>query len=336
MKGLGERKHKILCLAIDEYIKDALPITSQSVQKIILKDTSTATLRNELNALEAMGYLKQLHTSGGRVPTAEGYRYYVANLLSKIDTTDKKLDAARDIVTERAGELGDIIGKVADVISEVTNYPTVVVMDGYRDLLVTDFRIIPLLSDKLMVLMGTIAGYINLSLDVSANMKSCKDASDYLTKNFKGSSIGFITDNIERITEGMLKDIDGFKEIINRMVDGLKMSAEKQLVNIRRTGAAKLLDEGKIQETKKILEILDDKKAVQDAIRLPEDERGITVVVGEDDENIGGCSIVKAPITFGGKRLASIGVLGPQRMDYSTIAAALKIVVNQLQGEDNE
>ena len=69
---LSERKIKILNIAVEEFIKDSAPITSSSVKDNASLDCSTATLRQELNALEAMGFLKQLHTSGGRVPTAQG------------------------------------------------------------------------------------------------------------------------------------------------------------------------------------------------------------------------------------------------------------------------
>ena len=80
---LNERKHKVLINAVEDYIKDASPITSGTIHERHIKDISTATLRNELNALEAMGFLKQLHTSGGRVPTTLGYRYYVKRTHSK-------------------------------------------------------------------------------------------------------------------------------------------------------------------------------------------------------------------------------------------------------------
>jgi len=90
-KELSDRKRHILCSAIEDYIKDASPITSGGVKDKHIKEVSTATLRNELNALEAMGYLKQLHTSGGRVPTTEGYRYYVSTLLENFEVDESKL-----------------------------------------------------------------------------------------------------------------------------------------------------------------------------------------------------------------------------------------------------
>ena len=79
---LSQRKNDILLAIVEDYIKEASPITSGVVKDRHLPNISSATLRTELNALEAMGFLRQLHTSGGRVPTTEGYRYYVESLFS--------------------------------------------------------------------------------------------------------------------------------------------------------------------------------------------------------------------------------------------------------------
>ena len=84
---LSDRKKKILFGAIDNYIKQANPITSMLVHEQNMKDLSTATLRNELSTLEELGYLKQLHTSSGRVPSALGYRLYVNELIKDDNIT---------------------------------------------------------------------------------------------------------------------------------------------------------------------------------------------------------------------------------------------------------
>jgi len=75
--NLSDRKKEILLNAVGNYIDNAIPITSSNVQSSVITSVSSATLRNELNALEGMGYLKQLHTSGGRIPTSKGYKFYI-------------------------------------------------------------------------------------------------------------------------------------------------------------------------------------------------------------------------------------------------------------------
>src|SRR3989344_6017637 len=96
---LSDRQEKLINIIIDEYIKTAEPVSSKALVKSRFFDLSSATLRNEMHDLEHKGYLAQFHTSGGRVPTDRGYRFYVDNLMGcddfginsnwqkKVDTT---------------------------------------------------------------------------------------------------------------------------------------------------------------------------------------------------------------------------------------------------------
>ena len=105
---LSGRKKKLLYNAIDNYIKVASPITSLLVKQSTLHDLSTATIRNELNALEAMGYLKQLHTSSGRVPTSKGYRFFVDETLRDTKCSERDLKKIRNDLYARTGNLSEI------------------------------------------------------------------------------------------------------------------------------------------------------------------------------------------------------------------------------------
>ena len=293
-------------------------------------DVSTATLRAELNALEAMGYLRQLHTSGGRVPTAQGYRFYAENMLKEIKATDHELESVRKLIENRTQSLGDIVSGIAKIVSHATNYPTVVVMNGIENLILKDFKIIPLMDEKIMVLIGTNSGYITENLDIKASMQECNDASAYLTKYFKGESIGYFTRNIEYINQGMAGEIQAFQSIVNKLTAGLKQFNKKKMLEVHREGTAKLLEENKdMASAKKVIKLLEDEKELFEVVDGKEDD--LTIKVAEDGSD--DCSIVKAPIKVDGEPLAMIGVIGPQRMDYIGIASALKVIVDELNGK---
>ena len=326
---LSERKKQILSKAIEEYIKDSAPITSYSIKDTSKIDCSTATLRNELNALEAMGFLKQLHTSGGRVPTAQGYRFYVENLLKDIKASNEDLEEVRQLIENRTSSLSDLVSGIAKIVSKATNYPTVIIVNGLDNLILTEFKLIPLIENKVMVLIGTNSGYITDTLDVEASLENCNDASNYLTKYFKGESIGFMTRNLSQLNEGMKSEIKGFQDIVDSLVGGLKKFNSKKMLDVRREGTFKLLQDKKnIVETEKVLEILEDE---DNLVELIEDKNleDISIEVAEDENE--GCSIIRAPVKLGGSNLATIGVLGPQRMDYVKIASALKVVIENLE-----
>lgn len=320
---LSQRKIKILNSAIEEFIKDSAPITSMSVKDKTSLDVSTATLRNELNALEAMGFLKQLHTSGGRVPTAQGYRFYVENLLKDVKATNGELEEVRTIIENRTQSLADMISKIAKIISKATNYPTVVMMNGIENLILTEFKIIPLLDEKCMVLIGTNYGYVSETMDFSATIENCHDASNYLTKYFKGETMGYLLDNIDEYMRGMSGEIKAFQGVVNNIIKGLSKLNKQKLLNVQTDGMASLVDkDDDIKETKKIIKMLSDKDELIEVLDKTEDK--ISADVTED------LSVIKAPIMVGGNKLASIGVIGPQKMDYSGIASALKVVIDEL------
>ena len=137
---LSPRKSQILLSAIEDYIQQASPITSSNIQHKCSLELSTATLRNELNALEAMGYLRQLHTSGGRVPTSKGYRYFVNSMMQDVPLDKTVLNDIQGLFEERTVYLGDMINDIANIVSKATNYPTVVMLKGFEKLTIKNIK----------------------------------------------------------------------------------------------------------------------------------------------------------------------------------------------------
>ena len=184
-----------------------------------------------------------------------------------------------------------------------------------------------------MVLVGTMAGYITQTLDITASSQDCIDASNYLTKHFKGETIGFMIDNIEDYKAGMHGEIQAFQMVVDTLITGLKRMNSQKYLNVRREGSAKLLDDkNTIEDAKKVVNVLEDEEELSSMMELREEGK-IEVKIADEGDN---CSVVKAPICVNGKQLASIGVIGPQRMDYAGIASALKVVIdslNDLKGE---
>ena len=329
---LSERKIKILNIAVEEFIKDSAPITSGSVKDSTALGVSTATLRAELNALEAMGFLKQLHTSGGRVPTAQGYRFYVENLLKNIKATNGELEEVRKLIDNRTQSLTDIVSGIAKIISKATNYPTVVLVNGIENLVLQEFKIVPLLGQKCMVLIGTNYGYITNTMDIEASAESCNDASNYLTKYFKGETMGFMMENIKDFKQGMSGEISAFQSVVDNIVLGLSKLNKQKLLNVASENVVELVNKERIDDAKQVMKTLNDQEGLIEV--LDGDEKEISAVVAEDNgEN---CSVVKAPIIVGGNKVASIGVFGPQKMDYMGIATALKILVDELSKNKGE
>lgn len=331
IKELSERKKLILCAAIEDYIKDASPITSGAVQDRHVKDVSTATLRNELNALEAMGYLKQLHTSGGRVPTTEGYRYYVASLLENFQVNNETLKQVEMELGERTTSLKEILESVAGIVSKATNYPTVIVANGYDKLVIEGVRIIPLIDGEAIVLFKTKSGTVNHTIKATASEKACNDAGKFLTKKFYGKTIGELLEG--EILYSSIKEVEGFKTLIESLINSMRTFVTKRQLDIRGESASNLLNENEHQtvvETKKILDLLGDEEELKEVIGDSGSVEEISIMLGDENEKVDGCALIKAPIVINGTPVASLAVIGPERMDYASIASAIKVVMNEL------
>ncbi len=330
---LSKRKNDILIAIIEDYIKDDSPITSNVVKEKHLPDVSSATLRAELNALEAMGFLKQLHTSGGRIPTTEGYRYYVEFLLKDFKLESSKIERVSDILKERSRSVNEIISELAKIISEVTNYPTVVMMNGYDNFVIENIKIISLIDDSGIVLIETRNGIINCGIKTRANQKSCDDASRLLTRKFQGLSVGQMIEKIVIYGEEINKQINDFSLIVDGLIEGFKKLANSKPFGIKTS--TKLLDSGEektVKAFKNTLEIVENEKKLEDFLHTNEDDLSFDLT--EEDDEFSGLAIVKAPLKISGKQVGTIGVFGPQRMNYSTIASALKFLINEIENMD--
>ncbi len=332
---LKGRKHELMIAVVEDYINDASPITSGGVQKNHLTSVSTATLRNELSALEAMGLLKQLHTSGGRVPTVLGYKYYVNHLLQGLTLNYDQLDGVKSLLDERSKSLSEIVSGVAKIINRAVKYPTVIYVNGYDKLVVENIKIIPLVGDSALALIQTSSGYLTNTLDAKASSEAYEDASKYLTKKFAGKTLGEMMHDMEKLENDMLEEISGFKEILDTLIEGIKKFVEENHLNIRQDKAIDVLDESADDEqTKKMMKLLGDQEELERALETSGGELSVEMV--DDDEEYSGLAVIKAPLCIDGTPVASIGVFGPQRMDYKGIASALKVITSQLKGENDE
>jgi len=125
------RQRAVLSSAIKRYIKDALPVSSEDIAQEF--NLSSATIRNIFAELEESGYLTHPHTSGGRIPTNQGYRYYVDFLLSQMELLDEDKQRIVNEYEERLNRLEDTLERTSEVISKITHYASIVYFLKWQD-----------------------------------------------------------------------------------------------------------------------------------------------------------------------------------------------------------
>jgi len=129
----SRRKDAVLGIVVNEYIKSVTPVSSGYIVKEYLLDLSSATVRNILAELEKEGYLMHPHTSAGRVPTEEGYRYYVDNLMHEINLLEEEKRRIQEEYRQGLRDLEAILEKTSEVASNLTHYTSIVAVDDIPD-----------------------------------------------------------------------------------------------------------------------------------------------------------------------------------------------------------
>ena len=332
----NKRKHEIVLVAVDDYIRTAQPITSGSLN-LHFKDISSATIRNEMNALESMGYFKQLHTSGGRVPTSLAYKEYVNSLLS-----NDKLDyeSIKKVITNyenRSVSLINMLSTLAKRLNKATNCPAVLVQHGLQHLTIEKIQIIPLIQKDALLLVETNVGIIddNMSLDPNIERSACVEAGDYLTKHFKGKTIEYMIENMNNICLKAGSQILQFKDVMEGVANALLQVIQTKcdVSNENPTKLLSGLNPNEMDEAKNMFEFLEDKENVIDVVKTDSNELNFTI--GEEDEKakLKGGMLMSAPIVINGVSIASVALVGPKRIDYANVAAALKFIVSQIEND---
>ena len=332
----NKRKHDIVLKAVDDFIKTAQPITSGGLN-VHFKDISSATLRNELNALESMGYFKQLHTSGGRVPTSLAYKEYVNSLLNSDKLNYDSIKNVLNTYEDHSVSLISTLSTLAKRLSKATNCPTVLVQHGLQNLTIENIQIIPLIQKDALLLVETNAGIIddNIALDPNINRSSCIEASDYLTKHIKNQTIKFMIDNINDVCLKAGAQIIQFKNLIDSVADAL-ISVIKTKCDVSNENPTKFLDglnKNEFDDAKSVFEFISDEENVIDAIKTETNELNFTIGEDKEQSKLKGGMMMSAPIVINGVPIASLALVGPKRIDYANVAAALKFIVNQIDNE---
>ena len=336
----NKRKKQILLFAVDEYIRSAQPITS-GMLNMHFNDISSATIRNELNALESMGYLKQLHTSGGRVPTALAYKEYVNSLLEGDRFDYKSIEKVVSQYEEKSVSLISTLSTLAKRLSKATSCPTVLVQHGLKNLTIRNIQIVPLMHKDALLLVETNAGIIddNIALDPNIDRPACVEASEYLTRHFNGHTIGYLVDNMNKVCLEAGNQILQFRELLTSVANSL-IEVIKTKCDISNENPTKLLsniNKGEFDEAKSVFEFLEDKENIMDVVNTDSNELDFTI--GSAESKLKSGMMMSAPIVINGVSIASVALVGPKRIDYANVAAALKFLVSQmdnLKGDKNE
>jgi len=309
---LDDRRSQILRALIEEYIRTGEPVSSQSVLDLSGLDVSSATVRNDLAQLESYGFVIQPHRSSGRIPTHQGYRFYVDHLApSQLrQGTRRQIDAFFQQVHR---QISDVLRETSTFVSELTTYPSVVVAPATSSDVVKDVRLVPLGGTIVLAVAIAESGTVYqefVDTGVVADDDTLEAAERLITAAFQGKALdGPEADQLAA------SDLPAMvKRVITPVADQLTGSAAaagEVYVGGSSQMAALWSDLTMVQH---LLELLDEEAALIDL--MSDDTEGLRVRMGPDLGDESDLAVVATTYETPSGSRGRMGVIGPMRMDY--------------------
>ncbi|QYR20161.1 heat-inducible transcriptional repressor HrcA [Paenibacillus sp. sptzw28] len=327
---LTERQRMILNAIIDDYIRSAEPVGSRSISKRGDVGYSPATIRNEMADLEELGFLEQPHTSAGRIPSIKGYRYYVDHLVRLGEVNEHDLSTVRSFFAEKMNQMEEIIQHAAMILSNLTNYTSIVLGPETFTNSLRHFQLVPISSDTAVAIVVTNTGHVEnrtVSIPADMSMSEMEQAVNILNSKLIGVPLVRLKSKLySEVGQELGRYVDGCERLLGVLDEALKNDEENRVFL---SGTTNMLTQPEFKDVDKVkilLDLLDETPTLMRMFSaLPS---GIQVRIGTENshEAINNCSLITATYSVDGQSLGTIGILGPTRMDYGKVISLLDVL----------
>lgn len=331
---LDERKLKILKAIISNYLETGEPVGSRTISKYTDLNLSSATIRNEMADLEELGLIMQPHTSAGRIPTDQGYRLYVDQMMVEKDT---EMDEMKTQLLERVDKMESLLRQVARVLANNTNYATLVTAPQYQNITLKFIQLSQVNANQLLAVIVVDGNVIkNKLMDVDRELENDEvlKLNVLLNTFLQGASLQDI--NLEMI-QTIKSQAGEFADIMEHIFQGIVETIhEAEEIDIYTSGTTNMLkypELGNMEQTTKLLEALEEKQGLNELIdNSRSEEDGIQVYIGEEmpGKDMKDLSLVTATYELAEGAKGTIGIIGPKRMDYKKVVSTLKNLTGEL------
>ncbi len=333
---MDERKKELLKSIVESYIKTAKPVGSKQLAKKL--KLSSATIRNEMSGLENLGYVLKNHISSGRVPSEEGYKYYVDNLMKPKELTGEDMLKIQTIFKNNELKVSDTITKCMDIISEITNYTSVVLGKNSKDNNLQQISIVPIDNYKIVALICTNKGIVlnkQITLSENSKIQEIIKTGEIINKMLIGTPIDDISNRLEfEIKPIIAKTISQYEAVYNIFYDAFSDFSNTN-TNVHFSGKTNILKQPEydnIENVKKIINKFEDESLIR---KIESKNEGINIYIGEENEFDPNVTVIKSKYHLNGEE-GTIAIVGPKRMEYDKVVGLLSYIndnINELSVE---
>ena len=333
--NLTERKKKVLRSVVDLYIRTAEPVGSKAITALPDMNYSSATIRNEMADLTAMGYLEQPHTSAGRIPSAAGYRLYVDELMMDYRLSMDETKSINIAIEEKMQKVDKMVEKVARLVSQATNLPAISAASRSASAVVKRFELIYAGAGSfILVLMLPNDQVVNklIKLPVNAEESDLRILSAVLNASMTDIPLEDFT---PELMDKVMRSAGAAASLVPVILDFTQETLKNQgSTNMAVYGQSRLLGLPEYQDVDKAQRLMAsiDEDALSNLPAVMQNTNGTKVLVGPENvaSELKDTSVVMTKFDIGDGLQGMIGVVGPTRMDYAKVTARLSYFAESL------
>ena len=334
---LTARKKEILKVVTERYIDAAEPVGSKYIAQAMGGSVSSATIRNELADLVDMGYLEQPHTSAGRIPSPQGYRLYVNELMEQHKLSMQETERINSALNLKMQELDRVIEQAGRLVSQMTNYPAFSLTSGGSQVSISRYDLLMVDSNSFIVVVMTSTNAVHnklIRLPTDITEPQLQLLNTLLNTSFTGKSLSELNPELMRVAEKAAGSSYG----LISLVVSFAMDVLEDLSHgaVRTSGVGHLLESPEYQDIDKAHKLMtylsDDPGFSKLPLPVMQGDGDTKILIGPENvaEELKDTSVVLASYDIGEGMKGVIGVVGPTRMDYAKVTAKLSYLADNL------
>lgn len=327
---ITERQNKLLKMIVEEYIKTATPVGSSGLCEVL--NCSSATIRNDMAALEDIGFLEKTHTSSGRMPSEAGYRYYVDNLMKPKEMTGEDVLNLQRIFDNKQLALSDVITKSMEIISEITNCTSIILGANSSSNNLKQVEVVPLNEEKIIAIVITDKGHIEhkeLMIGKNISASEIRKVVELINKLVVGTPINEVSKKLEFEIKPIISNyVKSHEALYQAFYNAFNEFSFKS--NVQTKGRTKLLDYREfdnVNKAKNILSKFDDDNMIK---KIEADNNDISVYIGHENNFDDDVSVIKTKYITNDEE-GTIAIVGPKRMDYEKVVSLLDYIKHNIE-----
>jgi len=318
------------------HIREGQPVASKNLQGESGLSVSAATVRNIMAELEERGYLVSPHTSAGRIPTAQGYRFFVDRLL-QVGPVEEGAVSVLQSGLDPNRSAGELVQSASNLLAQITYQTGIVTVPKPASAQLRQIEFLPLSGDRVLVILVINEREVqNRIIQVKRPMteEQLKAAADLINMRYAGSDLSQVKSRIVREMAEARSKIDAYLEAALELASAA-IDTEDKSDKVVLAGEASLLNQATPEDMHKLRELFDAFERKRDLLELLERcsrADGIQIFIGEEAgfDVFGDFSVITAPYAQGSQSLGVLGVIGPTRMAYERVIPIVDVTARML------